>query len=136
MKLIKKFFDFFKTKEFEYYSVISVEPYKLGDATGIRAEFKLIKEIVFMGTTCTQQEIVQYDNLHRRPYDNVFWTFCPYVHDKKYMSEQTTNHDGWGFLVNTDSTNHSFVKLTKKEIEDAIDAYWHKKGIIVKGNWN
>lgn len=128
-------FDFFKFREYEYFSLLSVEHAQLGQRTGLRVKFRLIRNSSFLFFNNTIQEIVVYDNLHRRARDRVFWTFCPYVYDRQYM-EKNHNIDGWGYLINEDSTKHSFIKLTKKEIEDAIDEYCEEKGINLTGNWN
>lgn len=125
---------FLKKQVKESFQILSTDKHYSG--RGMTVRIRLIRETTLFGMTDKETEIVEYDNRHRRPHLNVFWTFCPYVHDKRYMAKVDYNHDGYGYLINEDSTKHSFVKLSKHDIESAIDKFWERNGITASGNWN
>jgi len=128
--------NFYKKQIKEYFCVLDVRDYPRADWTGLRIKIKLVRETTRFGLTDIESEIVNYDNVHRRKSENRFFTYCPYTDDRTYMSKLEFNHEGWGYLYNNDSTEHSFMKLSKKDIEKAVDEYWERNGITVAGNWN
>ena len=124
---------FYKKQVKDFFQILSTETHYSG--IGMYVRIKLIRKTTRFGMTDEETEIVIYDNCHRRSDSNVFWTFCPYTHDKQYMAKNNFNHDGYGYLINEDSTKHSFIKLSKHDIESAIDTFWERTGVTASGNW-
>jgi hypothetical protein len=125
---------FYKEDVQDLFQVLDVEENTI--RKGLSITIKLIRKTKRFGIEDIETEIVVYDNVHRQTSSGVFFTYCPYTHDRRFMDALTFNHGGWGYLYNNDSTEHSFIKLSKSDIERGVDNYCINEGISIQGNWN
>lgn len=129
--------DFWRRKSKDTFRVLRVWGHDNKRSWNVRIE--LTRTTTWLWCTYEISEIVEYDNAHRRAAENRFWTFCPYLWDRAAKARWDSYggaRDGYEVLINEDSTEHSFIKLTKQDIEREIDRYWALNNIVVQGTWN